>query len=143
MLYVRGNKRDYDRWAKMGNKGWSWRDVLPLFIKSEDNQDIGALAAGYHGSGGYLTVKMPDEISLSGQQFNQAGEYLGYPVLDYNGKCGLFRFQLARLTVSLRLLKGQFKLDSACHREPHAMELGAVRRKRSSGQLAIDPTCMC
>lgn len=85
MLYVRGNKRDYNRWAKMGNKGWSWRDVLPLFIKSEDNQDVGALAAGYHGSGGYLTVKMPDELTLSGQQFNQAGEYLGYPVLDYNG----------------------------------------------------------
>ena len=86
MLYVRGNKRDYNQWAKMGNKGWSWRDVLPLFIKSEDNQDIGALAAGYHGSGGYLTVKMPDELTVSGQQFNQAGEYLGYPVLDYNGK---------------------------------------------------------
>lgn len=70
----------------MGNKGWSWRDVLPLFIKSEDNQDVGELAAGYHGSGGYLTVKMPDELTVSGQQFNQAGEYLGYPVLDYNGR---------------------------------------------------------
>ena len=77
MLYVRGNRRDYDKWARLGNPGWSWRDVLPLFIKSEDNQDVGELAAGYHGSGGYLTVKMPEDITSAGQVFNRAGEYLG------------------------------------------------------------------
>lgn len=39
MLYVRGNKKDYDDWAEMGAYGWSWDNVLPYFIKSEDNRD--------------------------------------------------------------------------------------------------------
>lgn len=40
MLYIRGNSRDYDAWAKdHGAYGWSWKEVLPYFIKSEDNRD--------------------------------------------------------------------------------------------------------
>lgn len=39
MLYVRGNKEDFDNWAKMGNPGWRYEEVLPYFIKSEDNRD--------------------------------------------------------------------------------------------------------
>lgn len=39
MWYVRGNKQDFDDWAQMGNVGWSWRDVLPYFKKSEDARD--------------------------------------------------------------------------------------------------------
>lgn len=49
MLYVRGNKRDYDLWAKWGNHGWSWDDVFPYFVKSEDNRDPDILKNGYHG----------------------------------------------------------------------------------------------
>lgn len=49
MLYVRGNKRDYDLWAQMGNYGWSWDDVFPYFVKSEDNRDPDILKNGYHG----------------------------------------------------------------------------------------------
>lgn len=39
MLYIRGNKRDYDNWAKNGAYGWSWNEVFPYFLKSEDNTD--------------------------------------------------------------------------------------------------------
>jgi choline dehydrogenase len=53
MVYVRGQPGDFDDWAAAGNPGWSWRDVLPWFIKFEDH----ALGASeYHGAGGPVRV---------------------------------------------------------------------------------------
>lgn len=56
MTYMRGSRKDYDDWAKLGNVGWSYRDVLPYFIRSEDNQQVNSMDYGYHGVGGPLTV---------------------------------------------------------------------------------------
>ncbi len=53
MIYVRGHRSDFDTWAYLGNAGWGWEDVLPLFKRSEDF-DQGASA--YHGAGGPLRV---------------------------------------------------------------------------------------
>jgi len=39
MIYARGNPQDYDVWASMGSTGWSYEDVLPYFIKSENNRN--------------------------------------------------------------------------------------------------------
>jgi len=49
LLYVRGQPADYDAWAAAGNRGWSFADVLPHFIKAED-QERGA--SEFHGAGG-------------------------------------------------------------------------------------------
>ena len=46
MLYIRGNRHDYDRWAAEGAVGWSWEEVFPYFLKSEDNRDIQYLYNG-------------------------------------------------------------------------------------------------
>ncbi|KAH7644285.1 glucose dehydrogenase [FAD, quinone] [Dermatophagoides farinae] len=85
MLYVRGNRRDYDQWEENGAFGWSWQDVLPYFIKSEDNRDPLIAANGYHGVGGYLTVSSPSDITPISLAFPEAGKYLGYPNPDING----------------------------------------------------------
>lgn len=53
LLYVRGQPRDYDRWRQMGNDGWGWKDVLPLFKRSED-QERGK--DDFHEVGGPLSV---------------------------------------------------------------------------------------
>jgi len=56
MIYMRGQKEDYDHWAALGNEGWSWDEVLPYFVRLEDYQH-GAVD-GY-GSGGELRVEDP------------------------------------------------------------------------------------
>jgi choline dehydrogenase len=56
MLYVRGNRRDFDNWARLGNPGWSYEEVLPYFIKSQDQRNPYLARNKYHRKGGYLTV---------------------------------------------------------------------------------------
>ncbi len=53
MVYIRGNRADYDGWAAMGFEGWGWDDVLPYFLKAEDNERG---ASEWHGAGGPLRV---------------------------------------------------------------------------------------
>ncbi|MDX1909565.1 MAG: GMC family oxidoreductase N-terminal domain-containing protein [Bacteroidia bacterium] len=53
MAYIRGNALDYDDWARAGNIGWSYQEVLPYFIRSEHNEQ---LVDAWHGQGGELNV---------------------------------------------------------------------------------------
>ncbi len=54
MIYMRGQRSDYDHWASLGNQGWGWEDVLPIFRRSEDYQHG---SDDFHGSGGELRVE--------------------------------------------------------------------------------------
>ncbi len=72
-----GNPMDYDSWAREGNYGWSWNEVFPYFLKSEDNRDPSLAFNGYHGRGGPLTVQTSKLISPIAQAFVEAGKYLG------------------------------------------------------------------
>ena len=54
MIYMRGQRNDYDHWASLGNRGWGWDDVLPVFKRSEDYQHG---ADECHGVGGELRVE--------------------------------------------------------------------------------------
>ncbi|XP_067139579.1 glucose dehydrogenase [FAD, quinone]-like [Centruroides vittatus] len=85
MLYVRGNRRDYDQWAEIGAPGWSWKDVFPYFLKSEDNDNLRDLSEGYHKKGGELTVSIPPFKTPAASAFVAAGIHLGYQRRDLNG----------------------------------------------------------
>lgn len=82
-LYVRGQARDYDVWAQLGNRGWSYDDVLPYFRRAED-RSTGADA--YHGAGGPVHVSDIHERHPICEAFIAAAEQAGVPRNpDYNG----------------------------------------------------------
>ncbi|MGH8806954.1 MAG: GMC family oxidoreductase [Noviherbaspirillum sp.] len=95
MLYVRGNRWDYDHWASLGNAGWSYEEVLPYFKRAENNEIHGA--DGYHGAGGPLNVTYPRHASPLNQMFLEAAAMHGIPnIADYNGatQTGSFMYQV-------------------------------------------------
>lgn len=84
LLYVRGQKEDYDRWASLGNSGWSYKDVLPYFKKSED-QERGP--SKYHGVGGPLKVSDLRLRRPIAEHFIEGAKEVGIPFNDdYNGE---------------------------------------------------------
>ena len=93
LVYVRGNRADYDHWAACGNVGWSYDDVLPYFRRAEDNAD---LSGPYHGQGGPLGVCYPGDTPVRAL-FLEAARQTGFPVnMDFNGEQqeGLGPFQI-------------------------------------------------
>lgn len=86
MLYVRGNRNDYDHWERLGNTGWGYDDVLPYFKKSEDNRNPYLAKTPYHGKGGYLTVQESPWHTPLVAAFVEAGTELGYEHRDVNGE---------------------------------------------------------
>ena len=83
MLYVRGHRLDYDGWAQLGNRGWSYDDVLPYFKKSENRENN---TSEFHGVGGPLNVADMRERNELLDAVIEAAEEAGYPRNeDYNG----------------------------------------------------------
>jgi len=83
MIYVRGQRQDYDDWAAQGNRGWGWADVLPYFKKAENNERGGD---DLHGTGGPLNVMDLRSPHRFGGLFVDAARQAGYPFNpDFNG----------------------------------------------------------
>jgi choline dehydrogenase len=74
MVYIRGNRVDYDTWAAAGATGWSYDDVLPYFVASEDNERG---ADAYHGVGGPLSVSDSRSQHELSQRFVDAAQESG------------------------------------------------------------------
>ncbi|MBE9539093.1 MAG: choline dehydrogenase [Proteobacteria bacterium] len=85
MVYIRGQREDYDAWAELGNDGWSYDEVLPYFLRSEHKAEGGS---AYHGYGGPLwveNVNTEDKLELA-DLFLQAAVQTGIPYNeDFNG----------------------------------------------------------
>ena len=76
LVYIRGQREDFDTWRQMGNTGWAFDDVLPYFKRSEDQQhgenDV-------HGAGGPLSVSDQTETHPICDAFIEAGQQVGIP----------------------------------------------------------------
>lgn len=85
MAYVRGNKEDYNDWAKLGNKGWGYEDILPYFKKSEANEQI---SNSFHNNDGLLNVTFATRFDTPfSDAFVEACDQSGINKnKDYNGE---------------------------------------------------------
>ncbi|MEM7534025.1 MAG: GMC family oxidoreductase N-terminal domain-containing protein [Chloroflexota bacterium] len=84
MVYIRGHRWDYDRWAALGNKGWAYADVLPYFKKAEcfEGQD----EADVYGREGPLHIAIIPDVLEQVERFVSAGEMAGLPLNEnFNG----------------------------------------------------------
>jgi choline dehydrogenase len=84
MIYIRGHRNDYDRWAAAGNPGWSYDELLPYFLRSEHFEPG---ASPWHGQGGELNVAAQRSPSPINPVFYQAAKELGWHYNpDFNGE---------------------------------------------------------
>jgi len=79
MMYSRGHPRDYDQWAQMGARGWSFDEVLPWFRKSERNWRG---ASDWHGDGGPLSVSPMSRTDALTRALEATARLAGHPVTD-------------------------------------------------------------
>jgi len=77
MIYIRGNKNDYDNWEKIGCTGWSYKDVLPIFKAMEKDQTGGD--PKYHSTSGDWPVVRPQDVNKTAKRFIKAGSHIGLP----------------------------------------------------------------
>lgn len=128
MMYIRASKWDYDNWAALGNEGWSYEDVLPYFIKAENNETF--RDDPYHGVGGPLNVAELRSPSPLSKLFLDACQQNGIPYnQDINGEsqigCRLNqvtqkngeRFSAAKAYITPNLNRPNLKVITQAHVE--------------------------
>lgn len=125
MIYVRGQREDYDHWASLGNPGWSYDELLPYFKKAEHNERG---ADAFHGTGGPLNVMDLRSPNRFGPVFVDAAAQAGYPRnTDFNGATqegvGLYqvthkngeRFSAAKAYITPNLGRSNLSVQTGAH----------------------------
>jgi len=161
MMYVRGNRRDFDHWHSLGNDGWSYPEVLPYFRRAENFIDG---ADEFRGVDGPLDIVHYERASDASRAFAQAAVELGYraPGFDYNGaqqEDGPFFYQSTRskdnqrsstavaylrpvrsdpnLTVTTGALATRILLDGSTAVGVEYVVDGSVRRARAEVEVVV------
>jgi len=132
MVYTRGQAQDYDHWGQLGNRGWSYQDVLPIF-KQMESYDGGS--DEFRGRDGLLKVTDSGKLSPLFDKMIQAAEKIGIPYnADYNGASqeGIAMSQ-ATINKGRRQSTAYCYLDPARDRENLTIETGAL-----GGSLILD-----
>jgi len=145
LLYVRGQPEDYDRWQQMGNPGWGWDEVLPLFKRSE-NQERGA--DEFHGDRGPLSVSNMRLQRPICDAWVAAAQEAGYPFNpDYNGASqeGVGYFQLTtrngrRCSSAVAFLNPARKRENLTILTKAAASRIVFEGKRATGVTYRDPS---
>jgi choline dehydrogenase len=136
MIHMRGQKEDWDHWAALGNRGWSWDEVLPIFRSLEDYE--GGSADGY-GAGGEVRVENPRVRWEIIDAWREAAAECGIPpVKQFNGGdnsgCAYFQMNQKR---GRRWSATNAFLRPAMHRPNLTIMTGAqVSRVRLEGRVA-------
>lgn len=143
MIYMRGQRGDYDGWAAAGNPGWSWDEVLPYFLKHEDHHTLDAGGSDpLHGHGGEWRVERARVTWEILDAFRDAAEQAGIPPsVDFNRGdnfgCGYFEVNQKR---GVRWNASKAFLRPMWHRPnlkvaSGAQVTGLIRRTDGSGRI--------
>jgi choline dehydrogenase len=154
MIYMRGQQSDYDHWAALGNRGWSWREILPYFIRVEDYAHG---ADELHGVGGELRVEerrvsweildawrdAAEECGIPKiAEFNR-GDNFGNAYFQVNQRRGV-RVNMVRAFLqpvrhrpNLTILTGVHARRVLLERRDGALRATGVEVRRSDGSVAI------
>lgn len=137
MIYIRGQKEDYDRWAQSGCPGWSWDEVLPYFIRHENNS---TLSSALHGTSGEMAVQPVRSKWEILDAFAEAAVSLGIPRTDdFNGgdNFGVGYFQVNQRGGMRQTMADAF-LFPVLERPNLAVKTGAqARRLLLEGRRAV------
>lgn len=138
MLYVRGNRHDYDHWESLGNPGWGYDQALYYFKKSEDNRNPYLKNSPYHNTGGYLTVQEAPWKTPLVVAFVQAGMEMGYENRDINGE----------YQTGFMIAQGTIRRGSRCSTAKAFLRPVRLRRNMHTAmnahvsRIVIDPVTM-
>ena len=134
MVYIRGHRSDYDRWAALGNPGWSYDDVLPYFKKAECNENF---RDEYHGQDGPLNVAHLRSRNPFVEHFLEAAQQSQLPSTDdFNGERqeGIGTYQVTQKN-------GERCSDFELRRLANAATAHAVRSRRCGAFIRTGHRC--